>query len=81
MELLNQITAIINQNIDWPDEIKPEDNLREDLEIDSLDVMMITQEIEDEFNVTIEKQDLNCLETVQSIVDIIRQKLDLRTAT
>ncbi|MEN8224609.1 MAG: phosphopantetheine-binding protein [Bacteroidota bacterium] len=74
MELLNQITEIINRTIDWPEEIKPEDKLREDLEIDSLDVMMIIQEIEDHFNITVDKDEIRCLETVQNILDSLRKK-------
>jgi len=81
MELFNQITAIINRNIDWPYEIKPDDNLRKDLEIDSLDVIIIVQEIEDEFDIIIEKEDINCLETVQNIVDKLSQKLDYKMVT
>jgi len=79
MELFNQITAIINRNIDWPYEIRPDDKLREDLEIDSLDVIMIIQDIEDEFDIAINKKDINCLETVQNIEDKLIQKLDLKT--
>lgn len=81
MKLFNQITDIINRNIDWPDEIKPDDRLREDLEIDSLDVIMIIQDIEDDFGITVEKQEITCLETVQNIVDNLRQKLDVQAVT
>jgi len=79
MELLNQITTIINRTIEWPEEIKAEDNLRDDLEIDSLDVMLIIQEVEDEFEITIDREDITCMETVQNIVDKLVQKLDLKS--
>jgi len=78
MELLNQITDIINQNIGWPDEIKPGDRLKEDLEIDSLDVILIVQQIEDDFGIIVEKREISCLETVQDIIDNLREKLDVQ---
>ena len=77
MELFNKITEIISRNIDWQEEIRPEERLKEDLEIDSLDVILIINEIEDEFNITVEQQEIRCLGTVQDIVDKLRQKLEL----
>lgn len=77
MELFKKITEIISRNIDWPDEIRPEERLKEDLEIDSLDVILIINEIEDEFNITVDQQEIRCLGTVQDIVDKLRQKLEL----
>ena len=78
MELFKRITEIISRNIDWTDEIKPEDRLKEDLEIDSLDVILIVNEIEDEFSVTVEQQEFSCLGSVQDIIDKLREKLELK---
>jgi acyl carrier protein len=78
MELFNKITEIISRNIDWQDKIRPEERLKEDLEIDSLDVILIINEIEDEFNINVEQEEVKCLGTVQDIVDKLRQKLDLQ---
>lgn len=78
MKLFNQLTDIISRNIDWPDEIRPEDRLKEDLAIDSLDVILIINEIEDEYDITIEQQEIRCLGTVQDIADKLRQKLELK---
>jgi acyl carrier protein len=77
MKVMEQVTEIINRSIDWQDEIRPDDRLKEDLEIDSLDVMMIIQEIEDEFDIVIDTQEIKCLETVQNIVEKLSSKLDL----
>jgi acyl carrier protein len=79
MELFSQISRIISRNIEWPDEIRPEDRLREDLAIDSLDVIMIINEIEDEFKVTVEQQEVRCLATVQDIVNNLGEKMGLST--
>lgn len=81
MELFKKITEIISRNIEWPDEIRPEDRLREDLEVDSLDVIMIINEIEDEFKVTVEQQEVRCLSTVQDIIDQLRQKMGFTAVT
>ena len=78
MELLNKITDIISRNIDWSDEIRPDERLKEDLGIDSLDVILIINEIEDEFNINVEQDEVRCLGSVQDIVDKLKQKLDLK---
>ena len=77
MKLFMQVAEIISRSIEWPDEIRPDDRLKEDLEIDSLDVIMIVNEIEDEFEVTVEPKEISCLGTVQDIVDKLNEKLDI----
>jgi acyl carrier protein len=79
MELLREVTAIINRNIGKAIEIKPQDRLMEDLHVDSLDTMLIWCEIEDKFHVTIDPGEVNCLAVVQDIVDSLAMKLGCQT--
>lgn len=52
-------------------EIKPESNIQEDLEADSLDIVEIVMEIEDEFDIKIPESEIEKIKTVKDIVDYI----------
>jgi len=60
-------------NVDEND-VKPEANLKDDLGIDSLAAVELALELETEFDVRIEDDELAKLETVQDIIDIINAK-------
>ena len=72
MELFNEVAAIINRNKGETLDIKPQDRLREDLHIDSLDTMLIGCELEDRFHITIDPDEIKKLVVVQDIVDRLR---------
>jgi len=75
MELFSKVAAIISRNKGLTEAIKPTDRLREDLEIDSLDGLMIVNDFEEEFGFSIEPEELKNLKVVQDIVDKMEQKL------
>ncbi|MFV0379799.1 MAG: acyl carrier protein [Anaerorhabdus sp.] len=60
-------------NVDAED-VKPEANLKDDLGIDSLAAVELALELENEFDIRIEDEELAKLETVQDIVNIIESK-------
>ncbi|MDQ0359763.1 acyl carrier protein [Breznakia pachnodae] len=60
-------------NVDEND-VKPEANLKDDLGIDSLAAVELALELETEFDVRIEDEELAKLETVQDIIDTINAK-------
>ncbi|OCN04575.1 acyl carrier protein [Erysipelotrichaceae bacterium MTC7] len=60
-------------NVD-ADDVKPEANLKDDLGIDSLSAVELALELETEFDVRIEDEELAKLETVQDIIDIVNAK-------
>jgi acyl carrier protein len=69
MELFNEVAAIIIRNKGEVMEIRPEDRLREDLNIDSLDTMLIGCEIEDHFHITIDPDEIKGLKYVRDIIE------------
>ncbi len=69
MELFNEVAAIINHNTGRNDVIRPQDRLREDLQIDSLDTLLIGCELEDRFHITIGPDEIKGLKVVQDIVE------------
>ena len=60
-------------NVD-EEEIKPEAKLNDDLVIDSLAAVELALELENEFDIRIEDEELAKLETVQDVIDIIEAK-------
>ena len=52
-----------------------EANIVEDLEADSLSVMQIIMELEEEFGLTVEDEDVNHLRTVGDIVNYCEEKV------
>jgi acyl carrier protein len=57
--------------------ITPESRLREDLNVDSIDFLMIIGDLEDEFSITIDEDDFLDVVTVNDIVE----KLEARGLT
>ena len=57
------------------DKVTLEANIVEDLEADSLSVMQIIKELEEEFGLTVEDEDVNSLRTVGEIVKYCESKV------
>ncbi|KXB36075.1 putative acyl carrier protein [Aerococcus christensenii] len=55
------------------EEVQPTTRLQEELDADSLDIFQIINDIEDEFEISIDEEDMD-LETVQDLVDYVEKK-------
>ncbi|MGN1277505.1 MAG: acyl carrier protein [Floccifex sp.] len=73
--MLEQIKNVLVDaiNVDR-DLVTPEANLSEDLDIDSLAAVELALELETEFDIRIEDEELAALKTVQDIMDLIASK-------
>ena len=80
MELASKILSIISQDANCGKAIRPEDRIVEDLKVDSLDKLMIIHDIEDEFNITVEEDELRNLKLVQDIIDAVGRKIHIAQA-
>lgn len=56
------------------DDIKPDTNLIEDLEADSLEIVELSMALQEKLGVGIEDEDLEKIHTVQDIMDCIQGK-------
>lgn len=56
------------------EEVKPETNLVEDLEADSLEIVELSMALQESLGVGIEDEDLEKIHTVQDILDYIKSK-------
>ncbi|MGI6665141.1 MAG: acyl carrier protein [Christensenellaceae bacterium] len=66
---LDKIKAIIAEKIDLDPETITEDSSFEDMEVDSLDMVEIVMDIEEEFDISIEAEDE--IKTVGDLVKLI----------
>ncbi|KGF10386.1 acyl carrier protein [Peptostreptococcus sp. MV1] len=70
--MIEKIKAILADQLDIElEDIKDNSDIQEELEADSLDVMDIMTEIEDEFDIEVEDEAIEELRTPQKIADYI----------
>ena len=56
-------------------QVTPEANFADDLDADSLDLLELLMALEEEFGVTVEEEELEGIETIQSAFELITSKL------
>ena len=68
MKTLEKLASIIRKNTEWKEDIHPDDHLVNDLGIDSLDVLLIVGDLEDEFHITIDTDEIKEMKYVKDVV-------------
>lgn len=74
-EILTAITEISHRALDWEGEVRREQRLIEDLELDSLKLMTLAMEVEDCFEILLDEDDEKSVRTIGDLVDLVRRKL------
>ena len=73
--MFEKVRAIIAEQLGIDKEkIQPESHLINDLKADSLDVVALVMDLEQEYGIEIPDEDLAQLQTVQNILDFIDQQ-------
>ena len=68
-EILNKVTEILVDQFDFEDgEVKPETNLTEDIDADSLDLFEVLNRVEDDFDIK-----LAVAEEIQTVQDLVNK--------
>ncbi|HJH10890.1 MAG TPA: acyl carrier protein [Metalysinibacillus jejuensis] len=76
LTVLERVTKVIVDRLDVEEnKVTPEASFREDLGADSLDVVELVMELEDEFEMEISDEDAEKITTVGSAVSYIESKL------
>lgn len=72
--VLEKIKAILSEQFDIedPESVTMETNLREDLDADSLDLADLLSTIEDEFGIEASDDAINSISTVEDVVNYIK---------
>ena len=72
--MFDKVCDIILEYVDIArEDIKPETKFLADMHMNSLDIMTMVGQMEDELGVTIETEDLNDIFTVQELVDYLNE--------
>ena len=72
-DILHRIQKIVAERLDVDeDKITPESSFKDDLEADSLDVVELVMELEDEFDTEISDEDAENIKTVGDVIDYIK---------
>lgn len=72
---LERVQKIIAEKLDVAiEEVTLEASIREDLDADSLDVVDLIMDLEDEFGLSISEEDAEKIATVQDIVNFVGSK-------
>ena len=85
MTTKDEITATVKEifqktlKID-PEKLKPETALRDDLQLDSLDMIEVVYEVEDHFDVQIPEDSIKDIRTFQQVVDGLSAALEAKGA-
>ena len=73
--MLEKLQTIIAEKLSIEEsEIKLESSFKEDLGADSLDLFEIVMGLEEEFDISIDNEDLDQIETVQDALNYIQEK-------
>ncbi len=73
MNLEERIMEIVSENTEKEQTLDLTNSLSE-LGVDSLDILMVINAIEDEFNITIDDGDFKDIKTIGDILNILRKK-------
>lgn len=75
MAVLERIAKIVSERLGVDEsEVKPEATFKEDLGADSLDVVELVMELEDEFDLEISDEDAEKIATVGDVVTYIERQ-------
>ena len=76
MEIFEKLQEMIADQLALnKEDIKPESNIIKDLHADSLDLVETLMNIENEWGITIQDEDVADIETIQDVIDLINSKL------
>lgn len=74
-DIFKFLNQAIKENVQREEDIKLTDNLRDDLGLDSLGILALADQLEEEFDIALEAEDLaNNPSTVQAFVSLIDRK-------
>lgn len=75
-DILEKVITIIRESMHVEEAITAESHLIDDLHAESLDVVCIAMELEEVFDIEIERESAEKLETVKNLADFVREAVD-----
>lgn len=78
-KVIEQLIAASDEEI-APESVTDQTSLRDDLDLSSLQAVTLVMDLEDEFGVVIEDEEIEQLSTVGDVLEIIRSKANAASA-
>ena len=75
-EILRGVERVAHDHLDRPGELRPEMDLIDDLELDSLLLLTLAIEVENRFRICLEEEDEMAIRTVSDLVETVHRKLN-----
>ena len=79
--LLQQLTNIARQELDYDGTLHPEQRLVEDLRLDSLQLLTLATAVEDHFLICLDEDDEQSIATVGDLLGLVRKKTAMNTTS
>ncbi|MEM8885621.1 MAG: acyl carrier protein [Planctomycetota bacterium] len=80
-EIAAEVKRILQKTVKIdPEQVSAETNLKEDLNLDSLDMIEVVYEVEDHFDVQIPEESIKDIQTFQQVVDGLGEALKAKGA-
>jgi|YNPBryBLVA2012_1023415.scaffolds.fasta_scaffold120295_1 acyl carrier protein len=77
-EIFDKVKGILLSKVAVaPDAVTPEARLKEDLEVDSLDMVEMAMALEDEFSIKVPDDAIAVIQTVADVVEFVRDSLSV----
>ena len=77
-EILHTVTDLARKHLGWSGPVRPEMDLIEDLQLDSLKLLALAVQVENHFQICLEPADEAKIRRVSDLVSAIEQKLECR---
>jgi acyl carrier protein len=75
-EILSRLTRVLVDTFELdPGDIRPTANLIEDLDLDSIDLIDLAVQLEEETGLDLEEAELKQIRIVQDVVDLVQRKV------
>ena len=76
-ELVEIVRPYLPEDVD-PAEIGPDSHLIQELNINSAHMVDIVLDVEDKYDITIENEDFDEMQTVKQVVELVQKKLSAK---
>ncbi len=76
-ELVEIVRPYLPEDVN-PDEIGPDSHLLRELNINSAHIVDIVLDVEDKYDIVIENEDIDTMQTVNQVVDLVQKKLSAK---
>jgi acyl carrier protein len=73
-QILEELGILVRRELDWEEDLRPDQRLVEDLGLDSLRLLTLAVAVENHFEFSLDPQDEANLSTVNDLLEVIERR-------